>query len=172
MTLGNLMNRKILLFLLALFISYSIPRTALADVYRYTDEAGQTHYVTNPEAIPKKYRSQASNPHALPKINRSESVLQRGAPKQTDRVISPTSTPRSAGSVQVFVTSWCPYCRQLEAFLKKNNVTYKRWDVERSKEGLKRFQQLGGGGVPVVQIGSQVLRGFDEGELSEALKIR
>lgn len=71
--------------------------------------------------------------------------------------------------VQIFVVEWCPHCRELEGFLKKNHVQYTRFDIERDVEGRMKYKQLGGGGVPLVLIGSQVFRGFDETEITSAL---
>ena len=72
--------------------------------------------------------------------------------------------------VEVFVTSWCPYCRALEAFLKEQDITYTRYDIEKSSYGRRRYQELGAGGVPVMLIGSEVIRGFNRDAIYEALE--
>lgn len=74
-----------------------------------------------------------------------------------------------AEDVTIFVTSWCPFCKKLEAYLKEHHVRYERFDIEESAEGQRRHQALGGGGVPVVQIGSTVIRGFDPSYLDSLL---
>lgn len=72
--------------------------------------------------------------------------------------------------VAVFVTSWCPYCKAVERFLKENQVKYTRYDIENDPKGSKLYYQLGGGGVPVVIVGTRVMRGYDEDELSSMLQ--
>lgn len=74
-----------------------------------------------------------------------------------------------AEDVTIFVTSWCPFCKKLEAYLKDHQVHYQRYDIEQSAEGRRKHQALGGGGVPVVQIGSTVVRGFDPSYLDMLL---
>ena len=55
--------------------------------------------------------------------------------------------------VEIFVTSWCPYCRKLEAFLKQSQIEYTRYDVEKDEKGARLFEDLGGEGVPLVRVG-------------------
>jgi glutaredoxin len=71
--------------------------------------------------------------------------------------------------VEVFVTGWCPYCRQLESFLKKRKVEYTRYDIEQDARGARLFEELGGGGVPLSRVGKRVVRGYDPEELLSAL---
>lgn len=67
---------------------------------------------------------------------------------------------KSNSAVEVFVTSWCPYCKKLEALLQSQNIPYTRYDIEADSKGERLYRSLGGGGVPIVRIGSFVVRGF------------
>lgn len=84
---------------------------------------------------------------------------------------SPDSSTASshAPQVDIFVTSWCPYCRQLEAFLKKNRVEYTRYDVD-IPQAAEIFEKIGGTGVPVTRIGKKVIHGYDPYEIMAALE--
>lgn len=64
-----------------------------------------------------------------------------------------------AKRVELFVTSWCPYCQQLEAALRASKVTYTRYDIEKSQEGARKYRALGGGGIPITKVGDAVIRG-------------
>jgi glutaredoxin len=72
--------------------------------------------------------------------------------------------------VEIFVTSWCPYCKKLESFLRTNDIDYMRYDVEQDSEGAARFERLGGGGVPVIRVGNDVIHGFDTESIVRSLK--
>ena len=72
--------------------------------------------------------------------------------------------------VDVFVTSWCPYCVKLEKFLKNNEIDYTRHDVERDADGGRLFSELGGEGVPLSRVGSTVIHGYDPEGIMTALK--
>jgi glutaredoxin-like YruB-family protein len=79
---------------------------------------------------------------------------------------------KSPPKVEIYVTSWCPYCRALEKFLKAQNVNYTKYDIEKDSQGMKQHARLGGGGVPVTVINSkQVIRGFEPSELYRALDL-
>jgi glutaredoxin len=72
--------------------------------------------------------------------------------------------------VQILVADWCPYCRKLEDFLNSNGIRYDRLDIERNVKAAMLYQQLGQGGVPIVKIGSDIIRGYDPGAILRALK--
>jgi len=72
--------------------------------------------------------------------------------------------------VEIFVTSWCGYCKKLEAFLKTNHIDYTRYDVERDEAGAEIFEKIGGEGVPVVRIGKEVIHGYDPDAVLAALR--
>ena len=80
-----------------------------------------------------------------------------------------TSKPASP-SIQILVASWCVHCRDLEKFLQDQNLGYIRLDIEKDPEGRRLYQQLGGGGVPMVIIGKSILKGFDKNAILEMLE--
>ncbi|WP_020675381.1 glutaredoxin family protein [Geopsychrobacter electrodiphilus] len=74
-------------------------------------------------------------------------------------------------SVELYVTSWCPYCKMAEAYLDKQGVKYQKYDVEKDREAAKRMNQLaGGGGIPFAVINGVFIKGWSEGAYAEALK--
>ena len=77
---------------------------------------------------------------------------------------------KSSLKVEIFVTSWCPYCRKLESFLKQNQIDYARYDVEKDAKGAEEFERLGGEGVPLVRVGKNVIHGYDPEGIIAALK--
>ena len=88
-------------------------------------------------------------------------------------LVSPVAASDEAQPpVEVFVTNWCPYCRQLESFLKKSDIGYKRYDVEHDEKGAELFSDLNGEGVPLVRVGKNVIRGYDPDAIVRALKVR
>ena len=91
----------------------------------------------------------------------------------TDRASRASQVAAAKPKVEIYVTEWCPYCRRLEGFLKANGVAYKRYDIEKDgKDARRRYVELGGGGVPIIKVGSTVMRGLDEGALRRELKLK
>ena len=74
--------------------------------------------------------------------------------------------------VEIFVTSWCPFCRALENYLREKRVPCVRHDIEEDMPGREKYLVLGGGGYPLIRIGNRTISGFDEYELDEALMKR
>ena len=88
-------------------------------------------------------------------------------PKKESSASAPTV---QAAKVEIFVTSWCPYCRKLEAFLERNQIEYTRYDVEADTKGAEIFEELGGSGVPVTRVGNEVIHGYDPERIIAAIK--
>ena len=78
--------------------------------------------------------------------------------------------PAVKGEVVLYATSWCGYCRKTRELLSAYNIEYTELDVERSQEGKRRFDQLGGHGVPVVTVGSTAIHGYNPDALIETLR--
>jgi len=71
--------------------------------------------------------------------------------------------------MEIFVTSWCPHCRDLENYLSSKRVQYTKYDIEKDAAGKSKYDQIGVRGVPVVKLGSTVITGFDRGQLDELI---
>ncbi len=83
------------------------------------------------------------------------------------------SAGKSAGQREVvlFATSWCGYCAATREFFAANRINYVEYDVERDAEGARKYEQLGfkGKGVPVILIDGDIIHGFNEQALRQAL---
>lgn len=71
--------------------------------------------------------------------------------------------------VELYMTSWCPYCRKMESFLKRNNIKYRRYNIEFDRAANRRYKKMGGGGVPLTKVGDYVIRGYDTRAVMRAL---
>jgi glutaredoxin len=151
----KLFRTALLLLLLVL------PCLVNADIVSYIDERGRKHYVDSLERVPEQYRPAAEASKPLPKINKFNFQL--------DNYGNPAASIPS-GSVELYLTSWCGYCKAAESYLKEKKVSYKRFDIEKDPSAKKVYDRIGNGGIPVIRIGSQVLQGFDPAELERALQ--
>ncbi len=75
----------------------------------------------------------------------------------------------SQGNIVLYATSWCPYCEKTRALLAQHHIPYKEFDIERSEEGNAQYLRLAGKGVPVLLIDREVIRGFNERKIIQAL---
>lgn len=78
--------------------------------------------------------------------------------------------PAVKGDVVLYATSWCGYCRKTRSLLAAYDIEYTELDIERSPEARRRFDQLGGHGVPVITVGGTAIHGYDPDALTRALR--
>jgi mycoredoxin len=74
------------------------------------------------------------------------------------------------GEVVLYATSWCGYCKATRDLLSREGVKYREFDIEASAEGAKLYRALGGRGVPLLEVGDQLIRGYNEKQILAALK--
>ena len=72
--------------------------------------------------------------------------------------------------IVLFSTDWCGYCEQARALFESAGVSYREYDIEKSAEGFKQYQALGGRGVPLLIINGKLLQGFDKRQILRALQ--
>ena len=75
-------------------------------------------------------------------------------------------------AVTIYSTPVCHFCQTAKEFFKENNVEYTEIDVASDAEKRQEMIDMTGQmGVPVIQIGQDVVIGFDEDKVKELLKI-
>lgn len=77
-----------------------------------------------------------------------------------------------AKSVIVYSTPACPWCIRVKQFLKENNILFLEWDVSVDRfaadEMVKKSGQMG---VPVLDIDSQIVVGFNQDRIKQLLEL-
>ncbi|WP_027457457.1 glutaredoxin family protein [Dechloromonas agitata] len=71
--------------------------------------------------------------------------------------------------VRLYATAWCGYCRLTRDFFAANGIQYVEHDIEQSSEALKEHRKLGGNGVPLIVVGDDVVKGWNEAALRRLL---
>jgi len=65
---------------------------------------------------------------------------------------------------------WCPYCSQARKYLQQNEISYCEYDMERSEEGKRLYNEVNGQAIPVLLIGDYQINGFNEYGIEKALE--
>jgi glutaredoxin-like YruB-family protein len=76
---------------------------------------------------------------------------------------------RFTGTVEIYVTEWCGYCRKAQSYLQSKGVPYIAYDIENDSSAKKRHRELGGRGVPLIIVGSKKMNGFSRELLEQFL---
>jgi glutaredoxin-like YruB-family protein len=134
----------------------------LAEMYKYTDSRGDVHYVDDLGRVPKRYRAKARTLDDLPPISVMDATPVPAKKRPSVDTGSQTKPrERFSGTVELYMTSWCGYCRKAEQYLKQKGIAYTAFDIEKDESAKRRYRELGGtGGVPLIQIGANQIRGY------------
>ncbi len=74
--------------------------------------------------------------------------------------------------VKVYISPSCPYCFTLKEFLKENNIKFEEIDVSKDEKAKdKVIKKTGKMEVPMIEIGDEVIVGFDREKICKALNI-
>lgn len=139
-------------FLLALAVGLTLSAAGLAQIYKWTDPSGKTHYGDQPPDDAKKRELKIR----IPSYDGPVQVSDWAA---VIRAKSGSVAPSSDG-VTMYSTDWCPHCKNAKRYFAANGIRYREVNVEASESGRKEYEALGGGGVPIILIGEKVMRGF------------
>lgn len=75
-------------------------------------------------------------------------------------------------SITIYSTPTCPFCIMAKNFFKKNNIAYAEKNVAADQEAAQEMIKISGQmGVPVIEIGEEIIIGFDEQKIKKILGI-
>ena len=95
-----------------------------------------------------------------------------GGSKST-RSSTSASSSRSGGSpsITIYTASWCGVCKKAKAYMKSKGIAYTERDVEKDSSAKAEVARKTGGatGVPVLDVGGEIMVGFDQNALDEMI---
>lgn len=145
--------------LLACLLGSSL--SGLAEIYKWTDENGRSHYTDTPPA--EKNAEQVKlgpiNTYNAPSKIFIDETLAR-----------PIDKPGKLQAVVMYSTTWCGVCVKAKNWLKANRIRYTEYDVEHSERGRRDYKKLGARGVPVILVGKQRMNGFSAARMQKMLR--
>lgn len=72
--------------------------------------------------------------------------------------------------IKVYSAPFCGYCQMAKDFFDRNGLPYEEVDVsldqQAAEDMVSRTKQMG---VPVIEIGDDILIGFNQGEIKQSL---
>ena len=72
-------------------------------------------------------------------------------------------------SIIMYSTRSCMYCYVAREFFKKHQLPYTEYDIELSDKHMQTFYLLGGQGTPLLVINKDIIHGYDEQMIRDAL---
>lgn len=75
--------------------------------------------------------------------------------------------------VKIYSTPVCPHCKAAKNYFKSLGIPFEDVDVSKNQvEAEKMVQKTHQYGVPVIELGNQVVIGFDRGKIDRILGVR
>ncbi len=78
-----------------------------------------------------------------------------------------------ANKIKIYSTPFCPYCVSLKLFLEERGIKFEEIDIAKdekaAQEIMTKTNQIG---VPVLEVGDQIIIGFDKEKICKLLKIK
>lgn len=169
---------------------------ARADVYTWVDKEGTVHFQEEPPGdgvTARRLRSPSEEPpRAEPPPGetspppggaappRGETALPRtaatppgGPPPAAPAPARPAVKPRPAPVVDLFTTSWCPWCQKARDYFSSRGIHFTEHDIETDTAALRRKVGIDGDRrVPTAVIDGKVIRGFSPSAYQAALERR
>lgn len=157
---------KILLIIIVILISVSLSE---AEMYQWiADDGSVTFKDTPPPASKKRKKVKVYNDSDFAPAPPPQSASAGHSGKSTARSSASTATAkkeRFSGTVEIYVTDWCGYCKQALSYMSSNGIPFVAYNIEKDSNAKQRHKELGGRGVPLIIIGSNKMSGFSEQNL-------
>jgi glutaredoxin-like YruB-family protein len=148
---------------------------ARSDIYKWLDAKGVVHYSdqapadkdarlrveTSSSAPPSKWRPPAE-------AKQTDSTAADTESKESP----PKDQPAKPPHVELYVTSWCKYCKMAKAYLRSHNISFTEYDIEKDSRAAERRKELNRQpGVPLAVINGKMILGFSEAAYAQALRV-
>jgi glutaredoxin len=170
---------KILLLASLTLVFFSI---SAAEIYKWVDENGVTHYSdaptsdklpaeTEPEDPPRELEKTAAAPETpAPTTQRQERNEMMKSISKLLEESDPAEAKRSP-SVELYVTDFCPWCKKAEQFFRREGVAYTLYNVQRDRKAANRMRSLTRyKGVPFAVINGRKIEGYSAAAYRKALR--
>lgn len=135
-----------------------LPVAADAELYKWIDADGKVHYS---DSAPKDRKSKRLDL----KVNSIS-----GPPVVSKMRSASPSGSAMAQRVRLLSTTWCGYCKKAAAYLRSRGTPFEELDVEKSSQGKREYDALGGRGVPIILVGDRRMDGYDQTTLTKMLE--
>ena len=81
------------------------------------------------------------------------------------------SRKKTSNQVELFITSWCPYCKKATDYFRSRGIKIKVYDIEKDRKAAMRKKSLDkGGGVPFAIVNGKTISGYSPEQYARALK--
>jgi len=134
--------------------------------YQFIDDQRRVRFVERLIDVPEKWRDQAgfvemSSPPPLSPADARNTRNERYG----GTVVMTGGSP----DVLLYYAEWCGYCVKAKRHLGRRGIHYELRDVDVPAAARELASKTGGKGIPVLDIGGRLMRGYSAGQYDEML---
>lgn len=122
-----------------------------AEIYKWVDEEGRTHYTSEK---PDQADAEVVSPKPV------NTFTHQAVPESSFYKPPERQKTSSGKNVVMYATPTCRYCKKARQYFAVQGIAYTEYDIDNDPEARRRFQKLGGRGVPFIRVGEKFLHGF------------
>lgn len=128
------------------------------------------HWIEENGVVTSRATFASENPATAEIVSAATRPALTPAPASEGGAAGSKSDP-AAPQVELYVTSWCSYCKQAEKFFRSQGIPFTVYDIEKDSNAARRKAELdSSSGVPLAIINGQKIQGYSEAVYREALK--
>jgi len=139
--------------ILMMLVATALP--AAAQLYRWTDESGKTHFGDTPPRGARNVQKQ-KKPAA-------------GGGAETAGLPFALQQAMKTSPVTLYTTPGCEGCGEARKLLNARGIPFKEVSVNSEAQLAELKNAVGSNSVPAMIVGSNILKGFEEGQYHAAL---
>lgn len=153
---------------------FCLTNQAFAKIYIWVDHDGVSHISDNPPTSEQHVKNLETPDYPAPgPDSANRQIVTKPIPikiPQENAYNKSKDKLNHADDVEIYTTSWCPYCKQAIAFLRSNRINFRQYDVEKDRKAAARMRALGGTrGVPFAIINGKKIGGFSSNDYKQTL---
>jgi glutaredoxin len=169
--------KKIILVILIHILALGI---SSAEIYKWVDENGVTHYSDSPTVdIPEPVAAENDEVQSADPVPAATPPLPdetQGGTLDSDffDILNETQEDEVAANtpnVEIYETSWCVYCKKAKNFFRSRGIDFETYDIEKDPQAARRMKSFTNRqAVPFVVINGQGISGYSAAAYEQALQ--
>lgn len=166
--------------ILAIFVFMLTFGISSAEIYKWVDENGVTHYSDSPTRV----MAEATETHEIqfrePAANKNTNspALEKANTAALDSDFfdfledsQEKAVTAKAPTVEIYETSWCVYCKKAKNFFRSRGIKFSAYDIEKDPQAARRMKTMTDRrAVPYVVINGKGIQGYSEQAYTLALQ--